>query len=318
MQFPNVHTGRSPGVGIPRINWKSSLSSGLVAAYYPAAYSPLYIQNSANPGAGDLNIVGGVPVISPTQEGPGLDVTATGAFLAGLASPQMQPNGRFSAFFRAKYLGNAGTNVVTNIFGMTFNTSLSTNGRYVFGIFPVSATAANQFGIGYGNSSSTFLNTSAASGTTLPANRMASGGIVALGSRSTNVDQQVFQNGVLRPNNNTGNIGFYGATPWIVIGEATGGGNTPAAIVTTAYYWNVVKSQDEMQFLDENPYALWLWPSDFVMSTLVGKAAVTPTSAPQNPFLSPLTVGLGGAAAVSRIIRRNPLVTRRRLLRPWE
>jgi hypothetical protein len=91
---------------------------------------------------------------------------------------------------------------------------------------------------------------------------------------------------------------------------------------TVGYIWGRILTPGEISYLDANPYALLLWPSDVAFAMSEGlptpQAAVTPTSAPQRAFFSPLAIGLGGAAAASRIIRRNPLVTRRRLLRPWE
>ena len=106
-------------------------------------------------------------------------------------------------------------------------------------------------------------------------------------------------------NNNSGNIGFYGSAPQITIGNPNGAGTNCSANVTVAYLWAAVLTPSDMEYMHENPYSLLLWPSDYIMAELVGKTITLPGSNPSNPFLSPLTVGLGGAAAAERWLRRR-------------
>ena len=201
-QIPFIHTGRRPGSGVPWINRNHPLAAALRAAYYPAAASGSFISNLADPGSGDLNINGGGAFLVPTQEGPALGTsgTATNLYATGLASPRMQPNGRFSAFFSAQYTGNASTNTPVPIFGMSFSGIGTVSPFWSWVIPPNTATAANHFGIGLRNLQYYIFSIPQLLATRrrLPANRMASGGIVVLGTRSTGVNQMVYQNGVGR------------------------------------------------------------------------------------------------------------------------
>ena len=324
MQLPFVHLGKMPGAGIPKVNWRHPISQGLVAAYFPGAFPFVPITNLAYPGSGDLTTVGSAIAHGVTAEGVGLALTTAGSntWVGGPAPPQMQPNGRFSAFFRGMYTGNAATNTPTPIFGVSFNTNTFSTPFYSWAITPNTATAGNRFGLGYASSASAFANISTGGAPALVTNAMALGGCVILGSRSSAVAQLVYQNGIgYITNNATLDIGFYGTTPWVMMGFPAGGDN-PATTLTAAYMWGqgTILSTAQMQYLDANPYALFLWPSDIIMAELVKAPVVPGTPTPSNKaiFWSPLTVGLGGAAYASRIVRRNPLVTRRRLLRPWE
>ena len=317
MQLPFIHLGRMPGAGIPRVNWRHPLAEGLVAAYFPGAFPYVPIANLAYPGSGDLTAAGSTIVHELTQEGLWLALggTAGTAWVSGIAPPQMKPQGRFSAFIRGRYNGNAGTNTPVGIFGVSFTGNASTSPFWSWAIMPNTATVSQRFGLGYASSSSTFLNTSINSSPALITNAMSSCGIVILGSPSISVDQQLYQNGVQYINNTTANIGAYGTTPNVIMGDTGGLARNCSFTLTAAYMWGagIIRSTADMQYLDENPYALFLWPQDYIMAEIVKAIAPPGTPTPSNKaiFWSPLTVGLGGAAYAERWLRRRKIKMRR-------
>lgn len=315
MQVPFIHLGRAPGIGIPKLNRAHPLAMGLVAAYYPGAFPFVPIVNLVSPGAGDFTSAGSTIVHELTQEGPGLALSGTAgtAWVSGVASTLMRPQGRFSAFIRGRYNGNAGSNLPVALFGVSFSGNASVSPFWSWAIMPNDSVHTQRFGLGYASSTSTFVNTAIAGSPALIPNKMASCGIVIPGSPTNLVNQELYQNGAEYLNNSTVAIGAYGATPNIIMGDTGGLDRNVSFTLTSAYMWGagVILSPADMQYLDENPYSLFLWPQDYIMAELVGAAAHpgTPTQTNKSIFWSPLTVGpltgLGAVAGAERWLRRR-------------
>jgi hypothetical protein len=313
-----IHQGRLLGLGNPVINWRLPLASSLLACYVPSAFprGPI-ISNLAAPGNGNLDTfttgVASRIFTAPTPEGWGISVqSGNPATITGSAPTQWQLTSGVSLFYRGQYLAKPINTESVVFLGLTCASSPFFS--YVITGGGAGGTTG-QLGVAY-NTSSILYN-----GTIVPVvNSMYS----AAATFAAGGPAKLFVNGTQDT--------LSGSPPNVAL-LYTGGavkvnfGNVSSTQVfgttfTVGYIWGRILTPGEISYLDANPYALLLWPSDVAFAMSEGlptpQAAVTPTSAPQRAFFSPLAIGLGGAAAASRIIRRNPLVTRRRLLRPWE
>lgn len=324
---PAFHAGRFPLGGIPRINRPLAQRFGCVAAYYPAAYANAPLPNLATPGLGTLTTNGGGAIMASTPDGMGINLTgtATNVYLTGLCPVVLQLPGKFSAFVRMMWTGNAGTNLPASIFGVTFT---GTGSGSPFWSWLIAATPpsapAQRISIGYCVSSSGFVNNTLSTPSANPAlvaGQMTSVGITfPAAATGTQLITQCYQDGAFYNSNNNQNTGFYGASPQIVLGDPSGRGRNVSSIVTVAYIFNNPKSLADFHFLDTNPYAMLSWNSDMVFDELVHNAAAPPVSntTSRSILWSPLTIA-GAGVGIEKILRRNPLLTRRKtLLGRWK
>ena len=256
-----VHTGRQLGRGVPVINRAHPLAQNLLAAYVPAAFPGGRISNLAAPGYGDITTRTGNAVgLGLTTEGPGLSYFNTTASNAtGLTPTSWQLNYGVSLFLRGR-LTTAGTNgAPVTLFGVTLSTS------------PFNAYAIGQGGT-VGNVMSLFQTSSAANqnGTIVPT----VGAMLSVGAtfpRST--IPNLYVNGVQDTINNAVTVNItYAGTVSTTLGGAASGRNVGITF-TVCYIWNRVLTAAENRYLDANPYALLLWPSDRVSMALATLAS---------------------------------------------
>jgi hypothetical protein len=303
---------------IPIIARSHPLANGLLLAYYPAAFPGGALKNLATPGLLDLvTRVNANSYNINTPEGPGLN-TRTGTAQISSLPASFAPTA-ITLFVRGQWTA-ANPATPARIFGIYMNTSNFIGSQLEAGP-NYAGSVVGTIGAYYTASST---NIYIPGGTLTPTvNSMISAGGTWLAGAALpllyiNGIKQVLQGSSL-PTMNF-NAGEYVSTGQLGMGEYFSSTRNGATTITVAYMWNRILGDADMVYLHNNPYSLLQWPIDVVYDVLEEPAALPGTPTPNNKaiFWSPLTVGLGGAAAASRIISRNPLVTRRRLLRPWE
>jgi hypothetical protein len=278
-----IHTGRFQGVGIPTVNRAHPVARNLVGCYAPGAFPSVTIPNLASPGSGDLVNRLSATKLGNTEEGLGLDIRGTaGATLAqGVAPASFLAPSNMSLFVRGLWDGGgATTNQPTIIFGVTFNTAAASSPFFSYSISPTTNNQAHVVGCAYATNSTTFLNPSFVGMLPVPtANAMLSAGAIFRGSPSVTAPALVYTNGIQFTASTSNNFGAYGAQPWVALGNIGGTTRDSGMVVTVAYLWNRALTAQEMRYLDANPYALLLWPSDLVGMALATASAGTALTA---------------------------------------
>ncbi len=290
-----VHTGRLLGQGVPVLNSAHPLAQSLLAAYVPAMAPGGKIVNLASPGSGDLVTRVGSPVLAPTPEGLGFNCSVSAAqksIQSGNVPLPFQMASGMSIFVRGQWIGYAGNNNPDNLLGITYNAAPF----WAWGIGVSASTGLNSSALNsicyfYDQGSSTFTNGQGAT-SSIANNSMFSGGFVGTAASGS---RRLYLNGVAQANVtgvNAMNANHYGSlAPAIVLGN-TSATRTGASILTVGYIWNRLLTAGEMRYLDANPYALLLWPSDRVslaLATLAGSGtAVTADAILAAEFLESL------------------------------
>ena len=281
-----IHTGRLLGSGIPTINRAHPLAQNLLACYVPATAPGGRIINLAAPGSGDLTTRTGVAVgLGKTPEGPGLAYTGTATAIAGGPTPTAwQKNYGVSLFTRCQITTQAANNTPSYIFGVASSSTpfncyaVGVGGTTANGAISVfhSSTAGNQ------------------SGAIVPT----TGAMCSVGAAfPQSADPNLYVNGVqdvisnVIPTNIT-----YNGTITTELGEQTSPHGVLATL-TVGYIWNRVLTAGENRYLDANPYALLLWPSDRVslaLATLAsGGTTITADAILAAEFLESLHIDSG-------------------------
>jgi hypothetical protein len=256
-----VHTGRLLGQGVPVVNRALPLAQNLLACYVPAIAPSGRISNLASPGLGDLTTRSGTAVAnSPTQEGPGIFFNSTTASAANGPTPaSWQKASGQSIFVRGKSLGVPTTNKPAYLLGVAC--ASSPFNCWVLGVGGSGAGGGNALALFYQTTSAAYTGTTART-----TNAMFSGG-ATFGAGAPAI---LYYNGIQDT--------LTGSPPNVAITYAGAvttylGLGTSSAIVdttmTVGYLWNRVLTAGEMQYLDANPYALLLWPSDRALLALV-------------------------------------------------
>ena len=272
-----IHNGRYPGQGVPIVNQAHPLARNLQAAYYPGAFPNVPISNLASPGNGDLVTQGGTatPLVL-TPEGLGINVAGTGVtgrYVNGPIPPALQQAGHVSIFVRGQWTpGVAAANVPSRIFGVWYSATDGVAPYYSYTISPTTATQSQCLGAAFASSASAFVNPAMGGTHTLIVGSMASGCLVLTGTTTQTAFAILYQNGIPYTAVTSYEQGFYGTSPQIGFGDTNSSRNS-SFIPTVAYGWNRVLTASENIYLDANPYALLLWPSDRVslaLATLTG------------------------------------------------
>jgi len=266
-----VHTGRLLGLGVPIVNLAHPLAQGLLAAYVPAVAPGGRIINLAAPGNGDLTTRTGVAVgIGQTPEGPGLAYTGTTAATAsGLAPASWQVTAGTSVFVRGQDTGARTTNKPVYFAGLSLSAT-PFNG-WAIGAGGAGTAGGNALTVYYNNTASTYTGSIV----------LTSGAMFSAGATfGAGAAAKVYVNGV--QDTLTGsppNVSLvYAGTVSTVLG-AQNSGDAVDATLTVGYLWNRVLTAGEMRYLDANPYALLLWPSDRAMLALATALAGTTVTA---------------------------------------
>jgi hypothetical protein len=270
-----VHTGRLLGLGVPIVNQAHPLARALQACYVPAFAPAGKIINLAAAGSGDLVTRTGTPVNVLTPEGLGFNCSVAASqhsIQAGNTPVQFQMATGMSAFVRGQWIGYASNNVPDNILGIEYNaTPFWAWGIGVGATQAVNSSALNAPCYFYDQGSTTFTNGQGAT-TALTNKQMFSVGFVGF---SASGSQRLWVNGVNQTNVsgvNAMNANHYGSlSPLITLGN-TNSGRTGASIITVGYIWGRQLTAGEMRYLDANPYALLLWPSDLATMVVGGSA----------------------------------------------
>lgn len=270
--------------------------------------------NLASPGSGDLVTRTGSPVLTATPEGPGFNCSAAAAIkeITSLNTPaQFQLANQMSAFIRGRWIGNTGSNVPDNIFGVTYNATPFWAWGIGNGAPNANNGVANAPCYFFDQGTSTFTNNYGANAALVDGSMFSAGfvGIATTGS------DRLYVNGVIQHNTSGGiafNANHYGSlSPVIVLGN-TNSARTGASIITVSYIWNRLLTAGEMRYLDANPYALLRWPIDIVYDVLEqGRPASQPGGGKYFNMGFPLTVGAGAAALGERWLRRRKFMLRR-------
>jgi hypothetical protein len=273
-----IHTGRFPGWGGPPIvNRAHPLARMLQAAYYPGAFPNVPITNLVSPGNGDIVTQGGTatPLVA-TPEGLGINIAGTGTttrYING-PCPSSLLNGRVTLFVRAQWKpGQASNSQLARIFGIWYN-SPQTSPYYVYTIGVDNGTQSQNVGLAWAYSSSAFLYVPIGTMPALTVGQMVSGAGVFYGSPTVKASPSalLYQNGTSASYGTLEYAGFAGSNPQIGFGDSNSSRNA-ACIPTVAYAWNRTLPTTALQYLDANPYALLLWPSDrgsLALATLTG------------------------------------------------
>ena len=266
-----VHTGRLLGQGVPVLNSAHPLAQDLLGCYVPSSAPGGRITNLASLGSCDLTSRTGVAAgLGITPEGPGLAYTGTTAAQASGTTPaSWQKTSGQSVFVRALKTGSPVTNKPVYFVGVGCASS-------PFNCWALGAGGAGAAG---GTALTLYYNTTSATytGNIVPM----SGAMFSAGATfGVGVAAKLYVNGLL--DTLTGsppnvNITYVGAVTTYM--GLQGSGDTTGATLTVGYLWNRVLTAGEMRYLDANPYALLLWPSDRVslaVATLTGSGtAVT-------------------------------------------
>jgi hypothetical protein len=276
-----THTGRLLGRGVPSVNWAHPLARNLLACWVPATAPGGQIINLAASGTANLTTRTGTAIsLGPTPEGPGITFPGTAASQASFASPPaswQKATGGYSVFVRA----------------LKTAAPVANHGVYFIGV-GCATTPFNCWALGSGGTAGAALqvyyNTTAAdyTGTIIPTTGTMFSGGATFGA---GVTPSLYVNGVqdtLSINDGSPNI-TYAGTVTAYLGLQSSG-NTLGATITAGYVWNRPLTAGEMRYLDANPYALLLFPSDMVslaLATLTG-AAVTANAILAAEFLESL------------------------------
>jgi hypothetical protein len=284
-----VHTGRLLGQGAPVLNSAHPLAQDLLGCYVPSSAPGGRIANLASPGSCDLTSRTGVAAgLGITPEGPGLAYTGTTAAQASGATPATwQKASGQSVFVRALNKGSQVTNKPVYFVGV--GCASSPFNCWAVGVGGAGTAGGTALTLYYNTTVSTFTG-----GIVPSAGAMMSAG-ATFGSGAA---AKLYVNGVqdtLTGSPPNVNITYAGAVTTYM--GLQGSGDTTNATLTVGYLWNRVLTAGEMRYLDANPYALLLWPSDRVslaLATLAGSGtAVTADAILAAEFLESLLCDSG-------------------------
>ena len=258
------HTGRLLGRGVPAINWEHPLSDVLLGAYVPGAFPSGKVPNIAKPGQGDLTTRTGVLIgtgLTPEGVGVGLSGSSVAALTGACPASWQMASGQ-SLFIRGLNSGSQVFNRPCAIIGVNCSSTPFNCWQLAFG---GSGTSNGPGGLQAGAPAVTVLyQTTLAqyTGTIVPpAGAMMS----AAATFGAGAPVQLYVNGVNDRGPVTGSAPncaiTYAGTVTINLGNQ---GSTDVAnfITTAGYFFKRVLTPGEVRYLDANPYALLLWPSD--------------------------------------------------------
>ncbi len=270
----SVHTGRLLGQGVPVLNSAHPLAQDLLGCYVPSSAPGGRITNLASPGSCDLTGRTGVAAgLGITPEGLGLAYTgSTAAQASGTTPASWQKASGQSVFVRALKTGSPVTNKPVYFVGVGCASS-------PFNCWALGAGGAGTAG---GTALTLYYNTTASTytGGIIPtAGAMFSAGATFGAGAAAKLYVSGVQDTLTGSPPNV-NITYVGAVTTYM--GLQGSGDTTDATLTAGYLWNRVLTAGEMRYLDANPYALLLWPSDRVslaLASLTGGSTAVATDA---------------------------------------